>query len=528
MRGDRYSIGRAARRRWERGAAPPPSPQPLAPGAAPTAFASPPALHYHIPAGSTVATQTIAAQPAAVQAATAVSDLRGLAHATNALGSGPLVMVDALGRKFLRFTNTAGTGTNGDGPNGPNLLRVGTAFTASQRAVACFMVGRHHKASTTTFFSLGVAGASPPNTGGGVLRTAALASGGSVALFGAGSRPATGASANVAALYPGSQLQVLGTSSRSVSGTGANGGQRLSINLHAGNVDRSSAALSGVGATIGSYAFAPGSSDHFDLYEMVVFTGELTDAQHDAVAAALVANWSIPAVTDQLVLEGDSITAGIPDAGGAAGTGVISGGSLGMLLTEPGAELIPPTCRVINQGVSGNAVANLVARRDSTGAVFDAGRLAAGRNIVAVQIGRNDWTSAPASGTATYQAIVAMLNTAATGYLQRGWEVVQAINIAASASVQGANDVQRAALRDPQFLVDTLSGAGQAHAGKVTRLELALIASGGTDVFKDAAAAATDAAVYQGASKTHPTRDVGTPLMATGGDTPHHGYGAIL
>lgn len=302
---------------------------------------------------------------------------------------------------------------------------MGNAFGAAQRSVACFMVGRHNKAVGTTFFSLGTAGASPPNTGGGVLRTVAQSAGGAI-MSGCGSRPPTGASANVAALFTGTQLQVLGYSSRATAGTGANQGQRLSVNGLAGNVDRASTALSGSGATIGSNAFTPGATDWFDLYEMVVLKGDLTDAQHDAIAAALVANWAIPPLTDQLVLEGDSITAGILDA---AGTGVISGCSLGMLLTEPGAELIPPTVRVINQAISGNQVAHLVTRRDQAGAVFDIGRLA-GRNVVAPHVGRNDWTGTTQSGTDTYAAIVALIGAGGTGYLARGWEVMQASNIA--------------------------------------------------------------------------------------------------
>lgn len=243
MRGQSFSIRQAARRWRTRRGAPG-----AAAGVAPTGFALTPALHYRVSTGASVTTQTVAAVPANVQAATAVIDLRGLADATNALGTGPMVLTDAHGRRFLRFTNASGSGTNGDGPNGPNLRHVGNAFGAAPQG------GRDD------VFSLGTAGASPPKTGGGVLRTVAQSAGGAI-MSRCGNRPATGASANVAALFTGTQLQVLGCSPRATAGTGANQGQRLSVNALAGNVDRTSTALSGSGATIGSNAFTPGATD---------------------------------------------------------------------------------------------------------------------------------------------------------------------------------------------------------------------------------------------------------------------------
>lgn len=64
-----------------------------------------------------------------------------------------------------------------------------------------------------------------------------------------------------------------------------------------------------------------------------MITGELSDVPHDKITAALSKNWTIPAITDQMVLEGDSITAVVLDRIGAFGTAVISGRSLGTLLT---------------------------------------------------------------------------------------------------------------------------------------------------------------------------------------------------
>lgn len=69
--------------------------------------------------------------------------------------------------------------------------------------------------------------------------------------------------------------------------------------------------------------------------------------------------------------------------------------------------------------MSGNQVAYIVARRDQAGSVFHLGRLA-GRNVVAVQVSRNDSTGTTPSGTTAYGGIVTLINTAGTGYLQHG------------------------------------------------------------------------------------------------------------
>ena len=48
---------------------------------------------------------------------------------------------------------------------------------------------------------------------------------------------------------------------------------------------------------------------HESEAELVVFNTSLTNAEADSIAATLVSHWAIPAITDQLVLDGDSITA---------------------------------------------------------------------------------------------------------------------------------------------------------------------------------------------------------------------------
>jgi hypothetical protein len=480
---------------------------------------------YHIPAGSALTTEVITAVPANVLAVTNVTDMRGLADASNSTSKGPLVLTDGLGRKFLRFTNmstayataNALATTNADGPNGPNFLNINAALLPSSRAMAVFMVMRQHRSGTMNFFNLGGA-----NPGGPMLGTNPNNSG-SAPFIRAGSRYANAQlDGDSTKTVMGAQMQVIGVVGRTAAGVAntADTGMLLYHNNNRVRVPIATAATAVSSCTIGT---AAGVFEFFDLYEVVVVNSVITDAQANAVQAALVANWQIPAVTDQLILEGDSITAGVLAGSGTAGTGVLSSAQAAMVLTEPGAELVPKTCRVINLGVSGASVADLVTRRDAAGGLFTAsGFLSGGRNIVSPHIGRNNWVNTVQSGTDTYTAIVALISQATTGYLPRGFEVVQAINIANS-GVTLAWGQQRTLLRAPAFLTDCGAGAGQAYDGKLTRLELPLITVGGVTRFDTAANAGT--ADYQ--DGTHPTR-VSTAWLATGGGTPANGYGAII
>lgn len=67
------------------------------------------------------------------------------------------------------------------------------------------------------------------------------------------------------------------------------------------------------GAEIGRHAWSLGASgtwDVFDLYEMIVYTTPLSNVDAQAVSEALMKAHRIVPVTNQLVLEGDSITQG--------------------------------------------------------------------------------------------------------------------------------------------------------------------------------------------------------------------------
>jgi hypothetical protein len=278
---------------------------------------------------------------------TAATDLQGLAGLTEGgAGIGPLALIDATGRRFWRFDSA-------------QFLNVSTTFSAvDNRACAVFFVGRVHRAGalpTNNIFGLGnVAAGTQVNTGNAQMTSAVTAN--SAPWLRCSASAGAAATANREYLMCGSQLAVMSTNSR----TTASGGIRVAINERASNnLTQASIGAVANGAEIGRYPFSPGASGawgSFDLYELAIYSGTLTDAQQDAIQAALIANYSVVPITAQIVLEGDSIT---------QGTGVVTSGlSSGMVLSNPGAGLIPANYRVVNVGTSGNQFA----RRQLVGA----------------------------------------------------------------------------------------------------------------------------------------------------------------
>lgn len=420
------------------------------------------------------------------------SDLMGLAGLTdNGAGSGPLALTDALGRKFWRF-------------DGAQFLNVAASLATDNRNASVFCVGRVHRpVSGNPMFWAGNLAQGSHLSGGGLMDVATAAS--SAGFLRCCGRAGSLDAVNAPFMIPGAQLQVMGAVSR----TTANGGTSLWINAARAAVGQNTVSRPVLtGGEIGRNPTATTQFGMFDLYEMIVCTTALTDAEGDAMQAALVAHYAIPAVTNQLVLEGDSITQGTGD--------VVSGLSCAMVLTEPGAGLIPANWRVLNHGTSGSQVSNLVTRRDATNG-WPAMRLA-GQNVMAFEIGRNDFVAGGQTAATHYANVVAYLNTAATGILQRGWTVRTMANIASSDNTRV--DAYRALIRDPQFLTDTLSNTGQAHDGKVSIVDTDLITDGGQTIFATPADAA-DTTYYAGDS-THPNI-LGARLRVTGGDDPAKG-----
>jgi hypothetical protein len=434
----------------------------------------------------------------------AASDLMGLAGVTEgAAGIGPRALTDARGRAFWRF-------------EGAEFLAVATTLAGlNNRAVSAFFVGRMHRAgSVNAIFSLGSAGAGTAvNTAGATLDTAVSSS--SMPFLRSHSRAGSLDAANAPWLVAGSQLQVMGAVSR----TTANGGTRLMIDARAGAVGQNTIAASGVsGGEIGRYAFSPGTSGTwgtFDLYELVVFAAGLTDAQADAVQAALTAHYAVAPVVSQIVLEGDSITQGVAP--------LASGDNAAMVLAEPGAGRIPAGWRVVSVAASGSQVSNLTTRRDAAGG-WGSMLLPGGENVLAMEIGRNDMGSVGNLTAAQHYAnVVAFLTAAGTGVLPRGWRVRVLANIATSAAVQPRIEEYRALLRLPAFLADTGSQPGGPYEGRVTVLATDQITDGAAGTVFATAADAGDTVYYDG-GQTHLTA-LGTRLRITGGDTPQAGVG---
>lgn len=422
------------------------------------------------------------------------SDLMGLAPASqDVAASRPFAFGDGLGRLFWRFQNA-------------HFLDVPVALATQLRDVSVFAVCREHRSDTSNaYFSLGNRAAGTNKTTNNSLLDTAQASSGAPFV-----RCASGLGSNedpnVAWMISGSQLQVLGAVSRPT----AEGGRRVWCNTRSRSISQISFNTSLQGAEIGRNAQSGSNYGRFDLYELVVFDRGLTDAEGDAVVAALTDHWGIAPVTHQIVLEGDSITQGV----GPVGSGVSSG----MVLSEPGAGLLPPGWRVVNMAVSGATAADLVTRRDTARSWSN--YLLPGQNVMAFEIGRNGFSTNPAS--AIYDAVVAYLNTSGLGVLQKGWAVRVMANIAGAPSQMDKIIPYRALLRDSQYLVDTGSGPGEPFAGQVSVIPTDLIEDAGAPIFLTAANAASTT-YYQG-DNTHPSV-LGTALRISGGDTPQYGLG---
>ncbi len=417
-------------------------------------------------------------------------------------GTGPREITDGLGRKCWRF-------------EGSEWLDLPLSFTSTPRALTVFVVGRQHKRSNNTHYfsqSYEADGVTVANTLGSFLNT-----------YGSSGRaPFLRSSNRTTANLPGrewmalgSQLSAFGISSRST----ANGGCRFYVNEHIVDAAQSPSTLIDCsGGRIGGYLRSNGSTNGFDLYCIVAFNGELNNSDADAISDLLIDHYEIAPVARQIVLEGDSIIDGIDE--------VTSGRNLSMALTEPGSGLLPSDCRVINMGISGARVENLITRRDAAQGwpetILPGG---SDRNILAGQIGRNDYAGGGKSETQIRDDIVSYLSSAGPGVFARGFDVRWAINIAnGNMSVLGP---LRDLLRNPTFLTLNNADSGSANAGRLALIDLPLIESPAGIRRFDLPSHTGDEEYYQIGDTTYPNI-TGTALMASGGATPQHGYGGIL
>ena len=425
---------------------------------------------------------------------THAADLMGLADVNEgAAGIGPKVMTDARGRKFWRF-------------EGAEYLDVAAGLVSDSRDISVFVVGRVPRIlpQATRFLSLGSRNqGTQRNTLNGPLEARLYAN--SMGHLQSFSKLAYTAPTGGEHMVPGAQLQVMGAA------TSANG-TRLILNDQGADVGTPFNATGIIGGEIGRYAWSTGNSGtwaQFDLYEMVVFSPGLDPVTAAQVSQDLMAAHGVVPVVNQLILEGDSITQGVFDVTPALSSGAV--------LTEPGMGRIAQDWRVINKASSGNRVSHLVTKREANNG-WATQVLAGGRNVMAFEIGRNDWGSETVASH--YANVVAYLTAPVAGVLPRGWDVRVMINIATGSSLMPQTLAYRDMLRDPQFLVDCNAGPGQPYNGMLRVIATDLIEDQGQTVFQST----TDAQdpTYYANDGTHPTI-LGTQLRMTGGETPEHG-----
>jgi hypothetical protein len=467
------------------------------------------AAHYHIPTAMITS---------ASGRMTSIQDRMGLANASEgSAGVGPLDRLDSQGLRVATF-------------RGAEWMSIADTLVWDTRAHTVFMVMRLPWANPNTgatarcFVSQGRNANTPPNTGYGPLGIDTVAN---RAPFVTANNRLTYQAANHQDMVVGAQIQVIGANSRPT----ANGGQRVYLNDKTADITQSAVSVTGItGGEIGRYAFSPGSSGNwamFDLYELIIIKGVLTNAQSDAVAAAIAANWAVVPITDQVLIDGDSLSRGI-QVTPANAKSIWGPDSLGQRLTDRGSPFcLPRSTRVVNIAIGGNKMANLVTKRDAANSMY--GELLPGKNILAVQIGTNDVNSDGKSAAQVYADMLAYLNTASTGVLQRGWTVVHGLNIARSDNVPSSAILEelRGLYRAPQYLTDTGTGSGGPFAGKLSLMSTPDIdIGGGVKPFQTAADVTANPDMFQG-DRLHQSAAAVT-FWASGGDTPSNGYHAAL
>lgn len=469
-------------------------------------------------------------------------DLEQAASATTPTVVGPVQMTDARGRKFWRFSP------------GQYLLVSNALASINHRQSMLFAVWRAHKVTKgedvplfSTRYSAYTDDTTNTNRTNGYLLRWFSATGATQAVgrLHSGTVDVFSTASNPGKFIPGAQLHVVGFASRAGASAGTDVGGRFYINNDAAPTAQTSlTGTADIGALIGAKGAASngGTATYtgFDLYELAFWKGTFTDAQADAAASAMVSNWGIPTIDSQLILLGDSITECID----TATTTVVPGDNVATTLTAPGAELVPTNVRVINAAVGGSGIASaftgvsLTAQRDdAAGPLIYTYPGGPSKNILTCNIGINDMRSSNGNlaAAAHYANFTALLNTATTGYLQRGFKVVAVTPTAINGDATGQSRIVsfRAMLADPnsdavvgQFLTDVQANTGQSFDGLVSVLPICKIqyASSGT-IFLDATDAA-DTTYYAGDGTHH--QQLGYLLQATGGATPQYGYGAVL
>lgn len=347
-------------------------------------------------------TYTVLSQSTAVPAGTTftgtaantvatLADRRGNANLSSPDGNAPLLLTDALGRKFLRFTYFDTTGQRGAW-----LQALGALLGLDTYNQTWFAVCRIHRPGDGALVSIGNRGVTTATNSAGQLGYSGGNTNAPLGPFPAGLSyyVSNGSPANKNRLLLGTQLQVVGTSiatADGIGGAGTSGTMRYYVNEQVAALAVGAQRYRNInGIEVGRRANGTGSVQHYahvDIYELVGWTaGQFTSSTYaaasDAIAAALLANWSIPTITDNVVLAGDSRTE----------QNSISSNSMAMMLTEPGSPLaLAGGTRVINYGVSGKGAQTLWGSISSPNSALASGNmLGGGKDRIAIFYGVND------------------------------------------------------------------------------------------------------------------------------------------
>lgn len=503
-------------------------------GASATTFANAATVHYHFNSQAVIADGD--------GRLLSCPDRMGLAQLLSIAGvTAPKVMLDRLGRKFLRF-------------NGSDAAAIDNALNGvANRGYAILAVIRvPHQRGTTQIVNPRFAAYTSPtvntaaNSSIGYMRGTVTSL--SAQFLQAGNPAATANLTDCYKVVPHSGMQVLAIASR----TNTNGGTRLYQNNDTCDVGQQTSTVTGyIGALIGALPGASnseavntgtGANNVFDLYELAFWKGEIANGSFDPMVAAAVTNFNIGQLDTNYVLQGTSLTDGIPTV---LGVSPAWSGSVSTALTEPGAEQVGANVRVISIAASGSTILDAIARRDATNSVFDRAKYPGGpsKNILALEVGRNDMGLRNLTSAAFYSELVPLINTATTGYLQRGWAVRSVGHIATSnVATTGNSPPEENTLQlriegarakifnggagiNTTFQSDVQAGSGQAYDGLVTVIPSHIITVGGDMKFLTAVDAQDTASGYYDSDLTHLTA-AGHELMASGGDTPQYSLGA--
>lgn len=419
---------------------------------------------------------------------TSISDLQGLADAANTTGTGPFLITDALGWKFMRG-------------QGSEYLSGATSFVSRVQRVTTIALVRYHRMEPQASFSLGsVEGGTRATTGPAFERLLMPTSNQSSAYLASSVAGLPTYDANKAAMVPGSQWQVVMVRSTptavitAINGVVASSApnSNLAFDLFGYELFRNAGTID---------ALAPGTFAKMDVGQRVIYNSDtLTDEQALAAMTTMMAAYGITAPTKTVVIDGDSIMFSLQGS---------SGSNVAMQITNRGSPIsLPANTRVLNVAVSGNTTDDVALRLANSNSVYNERLGLSDDGPVFLKIGTNNLD---ATGNQTPEQARDALATLLATYFARGLSVRLGTTIAYNNSgVQSKIEQFRALINSSAFFDLVQANTGQPNFGKLSIVDLAEYTLAGDTKFKTLADA-QDTAVY--VDGVHPT-DLGNAYMA--------------